>query len=625
MIFSLLVIIFIGLIAYWHFLQGFFSSAISAVLAIIAALIAVGYHEELAGMMAGKMDAQISAISLVLLFALSYLIMRILFDMAIPGNVRFPVLLDKIGGPVMGIIAGIFATGVLVIAAQTLPFGPSIAGYARYPVAFDKKLIIRMQGKYGDVDAMYDEIDHEKFTRNESADSSGLWVGVDDMLLGLVKKVSAPDGSLSAGRSFEEVHPDYLQELFGQRVGLQNGSRRTASAGKTNVQSVHLVPALQQIDQERFNLSGSAVGIRKDAPPPQPQRVPAEGNVLIVVRTKLSRDDADEKTNMVALSPANVRLVAKSTEFTTPRFTNYFPIGTLEKGRVLYMNVADDYIFVPGDKAVDLVFEVDEAGFFLPQRTSDKNEQRKIAPGAFLEVKRQGRVLLAGMAVQNGIQEGKDVEVVRKEGGATPNYQPPANQPGGGGNTGTPTPANAPTLTVDTNPIIGPQLFTEINVGSAGENEKSGLITGGEFSLQAKKISKLNLAPTQTIALMSRGPNPINEFAVPQGSVMIQILAKPAQNHPKWAWSNALGDFRVVDSAGKRHVPYGALAKVTNNSTQQMLAAIYDMNNPQGSLAGSEEFTPTDVTLLYLIPSGTELKSLDFKEETMRPLTLTVQ
>src|SRR5688572_6796514 len=166
MIFSLLVIIFIGLIAYWHFLQGFFSSAISAILAIIAALIAVGLQEQVAFMLQGQMNDNINAIAMVVLFALSYGLMRVIFDWLIPGNVRFPVLVDKIGAPIMGIIAGIFATGVLVIAAQTLPFGPSIAGYQRYPAAFDKTIIIRVQGKYGDVDAFYDEIDHEKFVQN---------------------------------------------------------------------------------------------------------------------------------------------------------------------------------------------------------------------------------------------------------------------------------------------------------------------------------------------------------------------------------------------------------------------------------------------------------------------------
>src|SRR5215204_4864671 len=134
MLFSIFVVVFVGIVAYWHYLQGFFSAAISALLAIVAALVAVGYHEEIAMMLAGKMNDQANAVGLVSLFGVTYLLLRLIFDKAIPGNVRFPVLLDRIGAPIMGLIAGIFGVGVLVIAAQTLPFGPSIAGYQRYPI-----------------------------------------------------------------------------------------------------------------------------------------------------------------------------------------------------------------------------------------------------------------------------------------------------------------------------------------------------------------------------------------------------------------------------------------------------------------------------------------------------------
>ncbi len=624
MTFSLIVIIFIGLIAYWHFLQGFFSSAISAILAIIAALVAVAYQEEVVALSGGKFNDQANAMALVVLFALTYLILRVIFDKAIPGNVRFPVLLDKVGAPIMGVIAGIFAVGILAIAAQTLPFGPSIAGYQRYPITFDKPIIIRQAGKSSDVDAVYDEIDGERFIRNESADSQGLWVGADDMVLGLLKKVSSDEGALSRGQPFSEVHPDYLQELYGQRSGLQSGSNRTALAGKTTVQSVHILGPLMQVDPERWMVGTSAVGIRSKAanpapPPLEPQRRPGDGKVHLVLRTRFSHDDADKKTGMVALSPASIRLVAKSTETSPPRYKNYFPIGTLEAGRFLYAQTADDYLFVPGDKSADLVFEVDEDGVFLPAESADKSASRRIAPGVFLEVKRDARIPLSSMPVQNGIQPSDQVEVVRKEGG-------PVNAVASGTNTNTTgTPTKAATLVSEGDVNASPKLFTPINPGTPNENEKNGLAQWGSFSLQNKKFSKLDMTPTQSIALMARGDNLINEFAIPPGNVMIQVPARVAQGHGKWDWANNLADFRLVDSAGKRHTPYGALAKVVNNQNQEMLAAIYDFNKPASFLAGPEEFRPTDITLIYLVPTGTEIKSLDYKEDPLRPLTLTAK
>ena len=621
MIFSFFVIVFVGIIAYWHYLQGFFSAAISAILAIIAALVALGYQEEIVALVGGKFNDQANAIALVCLFAIAYLFLRVLFDMAIPGNVRFPVLLDRIGAPIMGIIAGIFGVGVLVIAAQTLPFGPSIAGYQRYPVSFDKQIIIHQSGKQSDADAIYDEVDAERFLGDES---QGLWLGVDDMVLNVMKKVSAENGPLGGGTAFGDVHPDYLQELFGQRSGLQSGASRTANPGRTAVQSVATVGALMQVDPERWNVSGSPVGIRnpKGTPPPpalDPQRAPGEGKVHLVVRTHFSKEDADKKTGMVCLSAANVRLVAKSTETSPPHFKNYFPIGTLEGGRILYVNAPDDYLFVPAEKSADFVFEVDEEGVFTAADSSDKTAPRRIAPGVFLEVKRLARVSLAGMTAARGIQPSEQVEVVRKE-GAPPNAIVSGTNTGG--NTAA---ASKASLLSEGNITASSKLFTPINVGSAAENERNGLIRGGSFSLQNKKFSKLDLAPDQTIALMARGDNLVSEFAVPPENAMIQVPVRVAQGRGKWDWAGELQDFRLVDSAGKRHTPYGAVAKVVNNQNQEMLVAQYDFGKPLTSIAGPEDFRPTDITLLYLVPKGTDLKSLDYKEEPMRPVNLKAQ
>ena len=48
MIFSIIILALIVAIAFIHYTQGFFSSMISMVLAILAARLAVGYHENVA-------------------------------------------------------------------------------------------------------------------------------------------------------------------------------------------------------------------------------------------------------------------------------------------------------------------------------------------------------------------------------------------------------------------------------------------------------------------------------------------------------------------------------------------------------------------------------------------------
>src|SRR3954468_15169402 len=114
MIFSIIIILVIGVIAFFHYVQGFFGAAISAVIAVIAAVMAVSLHEPLVMLLLrGKVADSANALMLIATFALIYVIGRTIFDAAVPGNVRFPAIVDKIGGAIMGIFAGIFTAGII--------------------------------------------------------------------------------------------------------------------------------------------------------------------------------------------------------------------------------------------------------------------------------------------------------------------------------------------------------------------------------------------------------------------------------------------------------------------------------------------------------------------------------
>src|SRR5687767_15766298 len=98
MILNLLIIIVIGLVAYWHYIQGFFSAGLSVVIALVSAVVALAFHEQVVQMFnQGKFNSQAHALVLVCLFAAVYLVLRVLFDKLVPGNVQFPVALDKVG------------------------------------------------------------------------------------------------------------------------------------------------------------------------------------------------------------------------------------------------------------------------------------------------------------------------------------------------------------------------------------------------------------------------------------------------------------------------------------------------------------------------------------------------
>src|SRR5690349_9548771 len=98
MVFSVVIIVLIGIVAYFHYVQGFFSATISAICAAIAAIVAVAYTETVIAMLfKGAMANQAQGMVMCALFALTYFILRMIADKTVPGNVRYPVMVDKIG------------------------------------------------------------------------------------------------------------------------------------------------------------------------------------------------------------------------------------------------------------------------------------------------------------------------------------------------------------------------------------------------------------------------------------------------------------------------------------------------------------------------------------------------
>lgn len=616
MILSIILLILLLIIAYFHYMEGFFSAAMSAIMAAIAAIVAVAYHETLVNLLLrGKLADQAHAIALVCLFAITYLILRLIFDKAIPGNLRFPVILDKVGAGVMGILAGLFGVGVLAIAIQSLPFGPSIAGYSRFAMTFDKSAQISVKEFSRQQDAIFDVLTKpESFPKNE--DPQSIWLSPDSLVLALVSHVTEPEGSLSVGRPFADKHPDYLQELFGQRVGIQSGSKHTATEGKTSVTAAFTAPSFPQADQERMTDGDAAIGIRGKGSQEvttklSPVKKPDPGKTLLVLRTTFSHEDADIKSGLFAFTPASIRLVANR--------VNYFPIGTLEGGRILYVNWPDDQLFVTGDKAADLVFEVDDNAVLAAADPANKKAPRKIKEGVFLEAKRMSHVALEDMDVKAGVDAPTEdqVEVVRKTG------VPPVEGLSGARGGDAPVAKDA-TLLFAESPIVSTKLPNPINVASSKPDD-DGLANWGTYTIKAKKFTRLKVDAVESIQRMGSGPNLITDFASPAGETLVQVAGRPSPDNPdKWAWAGNLFDYTLVDGTGKRVNPVGAVAKVTNPDGQNMFVIRYDVQKAAKSIPPGKDTRPTDVTLLYLVPSGTDIKSLDFKEGVLKAMQLKV-
>lgn len=606
-LFNIILIVLILLIAFFHYIQGFFSAMISAVIAIVAAVLAVGYHENLVMMLLkGRYGDEAPAMSLVVLFAAIYIVLRLIFDKAVPGNVRFPAVVDKVGGAVMGIIAGLFATGIFALAAQSLPFGATIAYFSRYPVT-DRPVQVNMNNRMFDAQ-VFDEVTVDRFGAGadpeENARAQSLFPSVDEIVLGLADHLSG--GSLAGLRTLHSIHPDYAQELYASRLGIQPGASHTAInipgvAEWVKVEGVYSLPRVAQTDSELTTIRTRKLpAILKPAP----------GQMLLVVRT-IFDINATDKDKIFRFSPGAVRLVANG--------KNYHPIGTLDNANLLFNSRIDDPLFVPitgEDMGADLVFLVDESD--VAQGVKDAG--LTIDPGVFIEVKRLAKVDLSGKKIDPTITPSPRVAVLRKGAAdkrqAAPGPMPamPGAMPGMPGAPGAATAAPFHYSSIDGSR----SLFTAINVGTPDDNVRNGQIASGTFSLTDRKFSMLNINAVESIQKMAQGEYIVSDLYIPPGMTMVQIsgYAPPAENADKWAWANSLNDIELVDADGRHFKPNGAWTRL-KQGTSDKLIAIYRADGPVLSL-NREDGTPTDLWIVYLVPVNTHIKTLNFHNQPMQ-------
>ena len=366
MVFGMIMLVLAAAIALYHYIQGFFSAMISAVLTLLAALIALSYHELVAEKVLGEqLPNQAHAVALVGLFALAYVLFRLATDKLIPGNVFIGVLPDKIGAGVCGAFAGIFATGILAMAAQMLPFGPNIAGYSRFSI--DDREVANLRVK--DYRQLQNLFAYGEMKDRLVADGgSKLFpIPMDSITLGLANLVSN-GGSLAGSAAIGSAHPAYLDELFGQRLGAGTDTQRIMY-GVISIGEPRDASAACKRPENFDKIT------RKEIP------AAAEG-LSLVVRTNFG-----QVKGTLALTPGAVRLVMRKNEVGAVA-REYFPVGVFQGGRMLATQ-SDDPLFVSPGKSVDFVFAVDSNDLLVGD-----DGAKSLPAGSFIEVKRAARGLV---------------------------------------------------------------------------------------------------------------------------------------------------------------------------------------------------------------------------------------
>ena len=595
MFLNLLLLFIIALVAFWHFVQGFFSATISAALVVVSAALARAYTEPLIAWIKPQHWVDSSqSIALCVLFAVIYLLLRLAFDRLVPGNVQLNNLADKIGAALVGLLAGIFAAGVVALALQMLPVGPSIGGYARFPVGEERKTALRANPK--DDLILYSPLQVADF----SGPPNSLFLAPDDAVVGAVNRLSA--NYLSCGQLLACVHPDLLTELFGQRLGFQAGARACAPnyPGKTQRISVAACFRLAFVTQ----FDAQPAELRPDnIPPLDPSITPKTGQTLLVVRVVVDESAADID-GVFRFATGNCRLVVR----TDDACKDYFPLGTLEAAQRLYANHVDDPLFVKfaGPKRdIDLVFMID-------------SPLDDISPLQRLEIKRLGMVDLTAatdaagspLAISQPITFDPNVQVLRQT-----EVQP------------MPLVATIDPKAVKTAPLLisgretssPDRLPVALPVPSSRPSDKiqkEGLdanFTNSCFTDLSAQIKNSGPAPS--------GASAIDQLLVPEGKIIVQFNCRSNPDN-SLAWASQIGRFELIDMNGNHYKPRGVFCLLNQPDSSQFIVARYSTTNTIQNINISQATgaTAADIRLYYLLPPKTPLAELHYNDDPIKDL-----
>jgi hypothetical protein len=634
MFFLIVIGIFFGAIVFFHSLQGLFSATISAILTVLSAAIAFSYHEPVVeSLLGGKVADEAHAMVLLALFGISYIVLRTIFDNVVKGNVRFPAAIDKAGAVIMGLVVAVFATGIMAIAAQELPFGATVGGYARYDMQADRALSVHTTGRSLDRTEYSELTYHGPGAFGDEGSGHGVaLLPVDNIVVGTVQKLST--GALSAGKPLNSVHPDFLDELFGQRLGIETGGNHVAmNLPDKKLDTVDLVglyskiiPTSDQYQKDSELKELRTGGLLKPIALPPTQ-------VFLVVRVTFKLPGADSD-RLFRLSPGSVRLMVNAVDpgSNEPTFTNYFPVGTLQDARVLYLNKLDDFLFVPlreGDRGVDLVFKVNKKQF---------DTGKKAPAGTFLEVKRLARVDLSGQEINpaNALKTNPDYNPMRKLLILTPPPAPNSEQPAAPAPetppapsptpTPTPTPAPTPTPEPTSNAFqiqeaVPSDAVPTLLTAPAGTEGSLVQVPGGTAVISG---GKLKVADLDSTAADQTLPVKVTQFSIPGGMSMVQVSGTPSAASP-WGFAGEPEAYEVVDAAGKKYQPYGLFAKYDAKGSEWMRLRYIDGTTISGSAAPEGAGKPKQVVLFFLVPPGTALTEFDDHGQKAHDLSVTAK
>lgn len=294
------ILIIISGCAVLQFLKGTVVRAVATILVAICALIAAfGFFEFLSGFIISHADKG-STLSIVnLAQPLSFALLFIIFFAALQtfamyltrDEVDLGLWPERIGRAVFGLILGFIVSGVLV---TTLAMSPLPSGYP-----------------------------YERFesTNPKPGSPAKVFLNADGFVTNLFSTLSS--GSLSGKKSFAVLHPDYLNQIFLNRLP-KDVSLLTSSTPAINIPADKAVwPASDAIKSQIDELSGKSLGKPSGA----------YSALIVRIRIKRAAVKSEDKISAGKFDLSQLRLICKRNTELQDTFKgkaiNVYPVGYL--------------------------------------------------------------------------------------------------------------------------------------------------------------------------------------------------------------------------------------------------------------------------------------------------------
>ena len=350
MVMNLLVIVLVGVTAFIWFTRGFFGALLNMACVLIAAAIAFAAWEPLAYLILEKVPGNKGflsflpgmawGIALVVPFALSLGILRVVVDKAVPANVVVGKLAERIGGGVCGLISGIVTSGIIVLGISAL---------------------------WTSTGWWYQRLVKDDNGRLES--TARLWVPVDDIVEQMYGRMSRT--TLSTEYSLARLYPDLADVPSSLRHSLFDGEGRpTLSPGQFRVLGGWTVGADEAfnsalIDQGDVQAAlGSSRNPFKPVLDRQGERLDVPGSYVVGYALEFESAARERGSSQVVFGVGQVRLVCENDVGDSIELFPFAFVTRAEAQDVQYLR----YDFLDGDFPATYQENTPKLGFefFVP-------------------------------------------------------------------------------------------------------------------------------------------------------------------------------------------------------------------------------------------------------------------